>query len=122
MLKAKQEKEKAAYAIEVCVPAVDLRQVPRRRNQMHKLACAQVYESSTTTHTAGEENSPVAAASLEGNSNGAALQNSIHKYFEPVKETRMNAQVLQSLILPDAKDLFLRSSMKDKKPKQLAFD
>ena len=94
-----------------------MREAPRRRNQTHKLACAQVY---ATTLTTGEGISPVAAASLEGISNGAAPQNSTYKYFEPVKETRMSAQFVQPLSLPDAKDLFLRSSIKDKKPKQTA--
>ncbi len=65
------------------------------------------------------------SAALEEISNVAESQNlKLYKHFEPVKETRVSAQFLQSmdLSMKDGKDAFLRSSMRQKKPNKIAFD
>ncbi len=113
-----------ACAIEVCAPALDLREVPKRRTTVHKLACASSDRTRIPTHAAGEEISPVAVAALEEISNVAMSASSeSRKHFEPMKETQVSARSMQSVSLTSLeKVVSLRSSMKGNWTKQIAFD
>ena len=98
-LKAKQAKGKGdviGCAIEVCLPALDLREVPKRRTNVHKLACVKSDQTRNPTYAVGEDFFPVAAAVLEDISDVAmsAISES-QKHFEPTKETMFNAQIMQ---------------------------
>ena len=125
----RQAKAKAAppalgmCAVEVCAPALDLREVPRRRTSLRKLACASSDQILTTTYATGEAISPDAVAALEASSNvDMPLLSASQKHFAPRKETRLNSHIVQDAEMSVGRSLMLRSSMKSKRTKQVVFD
>ena len=73
MTSLREKNAKCACAVEVCAPAIELCEIPRRRSQMHRLACAPVAEDVTEINLPEEVISP-AAASLGASPRDAAPQ------------------------------------------------
>ncbi len=85
------------------MPATELREVPRRRSQMYKLACAPVSEA-TPESLLPEEVISTAAASLEDISNGGVPQISRQMYLEHLSgRNPFSAEFLQSLLMWNSK-------------------
>mgnify|MGYP000568131543 CR=1 FL=1 len=76
-LKAK----KAACAIEMCMPATTLQEVPRHRGQTHKLACVQVVEATSEILRPEDAMFP-AAASLNAMSSESAPKISRQDFYK----------------------------------------
>ncbi len=96
-MKAKQAKGKGGpqvvgCAVEVCAPALELKEIIKRRPLVHNLACAYTDPTNGPTCTSGEAISPVGLAAFEAISNVGMLKPG--QYFEPVKETIASAQFM----------------------------
>ncbi len=110
------------------MPAVELQEPPRRRSQTYKLACAPVSDERPETQMP-EDAMFAAAASLDAMPFvGEPYGISRVMYLKHLLgENPFSPQFLQSLVSSSPKKELtgkelLRSSLKGKKPKQLAFD